>query len=70
MRGLTDTETSAVLGGGALGNALGMVVGGLVTAVAAMAATGGTALAAVGVVGAGARVGGQIGSAIEDLITG
>ena len=67
MRELTELEASEIHGGGALGNALGMVIGGLVTAVAAMAATGGTALAAVGVVSAGA-LGALAGAWVDGII--
>ena len=70
MRELSMDVCEDVGGGGALGTAVGMVLGGIVTAVAVMAiagATGGLGAApAIGVIGAAVAVGGKIGSAFED----
>ncbi len=72
MRNLDLLETRSVTGCGALGSTIGRVVGGIVAAVACMAATaptgGAAAVGAIGIVAAASRIGADIGSAIEDSL--
>jgi hypothetical protein len=70
MHQLSVEQTHEVSGGGALGYLVGEVIGGMLGAVGAMAATstsgGAGAVLAIGIVGTASRTGGLIGSAIED----
>jgi hypothetical protein len=70
MHELSVEQVHEVSGAGALGTLVGEVIGGTLAGVAAMASMaatgGGSAMLAIGIVGAASRIGGSIGSAIED----